>query len=64
MDISIFASAGHEMPLFCGSGATDIWSIAWFEPDGWAKMFSHTQIDVILTKNKLEATWMTLSDNI
>ena len=39
-------------------------TLAWFEPDGRAKMFHDTQIDVILTKNKLEATWMTLSDHI
>ena len=35
-------------------------SLAWFEPDGQAKMSHNTQIDVLLTKNELEATGMTL----
>ena len=34
------------------------------EPDGQAKMSHNTQIDVLLTKNELEATGMTLSDHI
>ena len=39
-------------------------SLAWFEPDGQAKMSHNTQIYVLLTKNELEATGMTLSDHI
>ena len=39
-------------------------SLAWFEPDGQAKMSHNTQIYVLLTKNELEVTGMTLSDHI